>query len=246
MIYPGKNLKYTLFLDIETVPEFQTYDEMSELYQSLWDRKSHLIWKDSASWTKSISANLYSEKAGIYSEFAKVICISVGYFKDMEVLRIKSYFGHDEKQVLQQFSELIQNYYDDPKLYFLCGHNIKEFDIPFLCRRMVKHNVAMPTMFDIAGKKPWQTEHFVDTVDLWRFGDIKNYTSLQLLCAMLDVPTPKDDIDGSMVAGVYYEQQDLDRIKVYCQKDVISVARIMMKFSGLEPISDEQVELAEI
>lgn len=243
MIYPAKNIKNTLFIDIETVSEYKNFSDLSEIFKKLWAKKAGSLDKST---DLSIEENinlLYKAKAGIFSEFSKIVCISSGYISPNGKLRIKSFFDHDEKNLLLNFSQLLKTHYPDTNAYYLCGHNIKEFDIPFLCRRMVKHGIFMPNMLDIAGKKPWQTEHLIDTMDLWRFGDIKNYTSLELLAATLGIETPKDDIDGSMVGEVYWEENNLERITHYCQKDVVTVARIMMKFTGLPDFNPENVEI---
>lgn len=244
MIYPYKNLSKTLFIDIETVSEYSTYQELTPRYKALWQRKAKQISKLNESATEDDYAASYKDKAGIFAEFGKVICISCGFLSD-EGLRVKSLYGEDEVILLNDFADLLSHHYSNPNDYYLCGHNIKEFDIPFLCRRMVKHGSFMPNMLDIAGKKPWQTEHLIDTLALWKFGDYKNYTSLALLTAILDIPTPKDDIDGSMVGSVYWEESDLVRIANYCAKDVISVVQIMMKYCGKSLISDEEIVIVE-
>ncbi len=243
MIYPAKNIKNTLFFDIETVSEFKSFDELSPVFKKLWTRKALSINK-SMDPTDSVAIdNTYSGSAGIFAEFSKIVCISSGYITNDGKLRIKSFAGDDEIAILQDFANLLKSHYPDPNGYYLCGHNIKEFDVPFLCRRMVKHGVYMPNMLDIAGKKPWQTEHLIDTLDLWRFGDFKAYTSLELIAATLSIETPKDDIDGSMVGKTYWQENDLPRIVTYCQKDVVTVARIMMRFTDQNDILDDMVEV---
>lgn len=251
MFLDSNILKRCLFIDIETVSIFATYDEMPDDKKLLWDLKAAQLAKNiSSSQLVEKPASLYEEKAGIFSEFAKVVCISMGFlsFEDGEPhkVRIKSLAGHDEHRILQDFSRILVNHYNDPESSRICGHNIKEFDIPFICRRMVVHQIKFPPMLDISGKKPWQTAHILDTMDMWRFGDYKNYTSLQLLAGTLGVKSPKDDIDGSKVGQVYWQEDDLDRIVLYCQKDVITVIQIMMKFTGLPFVSDEDVEMLNI
>jgi len=208
------NINHILFLDIETAPLVYKYENLQEPHKKLWDLK----WQHH----KEYSPEQQYAKAGIFAEFAKVICISVGYFNDNE-FRVKSFFGDDEKELLQQFKNLMEHQYSDPK-YLLCAHNGKEFDFPFLCRRMLVNGISIPKILQIQGKKPWEVPH-LDTMELWKFGDYKSYTSLQLLAATFNIPTPKDDIDGSQVARVYYEEKDLVRIKTYCVKDVVTVAR---------------------
>ena len=244
MIYPFKNLSKTLFIDIETVSEYKSYFELSDRYKKLWQRKAKSIEKLTEDISEDDYERIYKDRAAIFAEFGKVICISCGYLSD-EGLRVKSIYGDNEIDLLNDFGDLLAHHYSNPNDYYLCGHNIKEFDIPFLCRRMVKHGSFMPNMLDIAGKKPWQTEHLIDTMALWRFGDYKNYTSLALLTAMLDIPSPKDDIDGSMVGSVYWEDEDLERIAKYCSKDVISLAQIMMKYCGKPLIEEDKIVIVE-
>ena len=157
-------------------------------------------------------------------------------------VRVKSLAGEDEGRILEDFSRVLVNHYNDPENSRICGHNIKEFDIPFLCRRMVINQIRFPPVLDISGKKPWQTSHILDTMDMWRFGDYKNYTSLDLLAATLNIASPKDDIDGSMVGTIYWKDDDIDRIVNYCQKDVVSVIQVMMKFAGLPLFSEDSIE----
>jgi len=240
-------LRRCLFLDIETVSEFPDYRSLPDVKKTLWDMKAVQL-------TKAITLNhepldpakLYAEKAGIFAEFSKVVCISMGFlsFDDEEPvkIRIKSLAGADEYQVLDDFSRVLINHYNDPENSRICGHNIKEFDIPFLCRRMVINQIKFPPILDISGKKPWQTSHIMDTMDMWRFGDYKNYTSLNLLAGTLGIESPKDDIDGSMVGKVFWEKDDLDRIVSYCQKDVVTVIQVIMKYAGFPLFSDEKIE----
>ena len=231
------NLNKVFVLDIETVPLYQYFEEMPEHMQSLWDNKTEFQRKDNKT-----PAEFY-ERAGIWSEFGKIICISVGLFhlvEDQLHFRVNSYSGNNEVEVLSQFSKLLQQ---QPNDQILCAHNGKEFDFPYLCRRMLVNKVTIPTQLQIAGKKPWEINH-IDTMELWKFGDHKNYTSLNLLAAIFNIPTPKDDIDGSMVKDVYYLENDLPRIVSYCQKDVITTAQILLRFKGLDSILEEHISIA--
>jgi 3'-5' exonuclease len=223
-----------LFLDIETVPQFPTFDLLDEETKHLWTEKSkYLREKNNLTLPESY------ESAGIYAEFGKVICISVGFFtkqNSKQVFRVTSFYGDDEKQVLQDFAALL----NDKKTYrfnLLCAHNGKEFDFPYMCRRMLVNAVSLPGMLDMAGKKPWEIAH-LDTMELWKFGDFKHYTSLKLLAHIMGIPTPKDDIDGSQVKRVYYQENDLSRIERYCKKDVITVAQIFLRYKNM-PLIDE-------
>jgi len=227
------NVENVLFLDIETVPAFQSYDEMPEVFQKLWDKKTDLLKKD----PEETPVSIYP-RAGIYAEFGRIICISVGFFRGKE-FRIKSFFGDDEYQVLKQFCKLLEGHYNfSGKM--LCAHNGKEFDFPYLARRILINNLPLPAILDSAGKKPWEVQ-FLDTMELWKFGDYKHYTSLELLSAVFDIPTPKDDISGSGVYRVYWQERDLERIRIYCQKDVLTVARLFLKYQQQPGIEEEQV-----
>ena len=231
------NVENVLFLDIETVPAFQSYDEMPEVFRKLWDKKTELLKKD----PEETPVSIYS-RAGIYAEFGKIICISVGFFRGRE-FRIKSFSGDDEYQVLKQFCKLLEGHYNfSGKM--LCAHNGKEFDFPFLARRILINNLPLPNILDSAGKKPWEVQ-FLDTMELWKFGDYKHYTSLELLSAIFDIPTPKDDISGGEVYRVYWQEGDLDRIRIYCQKDVLTVARLFLKYQQQPGIEEEQVVYVE-
>lgn len=234
-----------LFVDIETVSSYQHFDEVPDRIRELWSVKC-------VSFNRNIGEPepdhiLYEAKAGIFAEFAKIVCISVGYlsFEGDEVVKckIKSFAGDDEKKILQDFSDLLSAHFNDPEKNSICGHNIKEFDIPFICRRMVIHKIPFPKLLDLSGKKPWQTQHIWDTMDMWRFGDYKNYTSLSLLSAALGIDTPKDDIDGSQVGKVYWEEKNVHRISIYCQKDVLTVIQVMLAYAGHSSIGPEKVEL---
>jgi predicted PolB exonuclease-like 3'-5' exonuclease len=230
-------LEEVLFLDIETVPQQSDFNELDEDLKQLWTDKS----KYSRERNGTTLEESYSE-AGIYAEFGKIVCISVGYFAlrmQERVLRVTSFYGHDEYKLLADFSELLETRTNHP-FRMLCAHNGKEFDFPYLCRRMLINRIKLPLMLNIAGKKPWEVAH-LDTMELWKFGDYKNYTSIKVLAKVFGIPTPKDDIDGSQVRSVYYEQNDLDRIEAYCKKDVATVARLLQCYKGETPVSDDQV-----
>ncbi len=247
MIIRKKTLKYVLFIDIETVSRTQNFHELPESLRHLWIHKSKQFLSDrSKEMTEELAAIFYKEKAGIFAEFSKVVCISVGYLSKQKssppTLKIKSFFGA-EKDILQSFNEILNDHYYDLEKDYLCGHNIKEFDIPFICRRNIVNGLSLPRLLNIAGKKPWQLKHLLDTMELWRFGDYKNYTSLALLSGALGIPSPKDDIDGSMVGHVFWEENDIERIVTYCEKDVLTVAQVAMKFAGLPLLKDEDIEI---
>ena len=232
------NLNKVLFLDIETVPSEYNFEELDSIFQKLWEEKT--VWQRKEDFTPS---EYYKKKAGIMAEFAKIICISIGYLfteKGESHFRIKSFYGDDEKTILKEFNHLLKNKFNDD-LSVLCAHNGKEFDFPFIARRTLINGLKLPKLLDIAGKKPWDVKH-LDTMELWRFGDYKNFTSIKLLAALFEIPTPKDDIDGSQVARVYYEEKDLERIKIYCQKDTLTVAQLLLKYKGKDLIKEENIE----
>jgi len=241
------NLPDVLFLDIETVSEQPDYEKLDETFQYLWKLKCRSILKQyDEEITQEQAAELYPEKAGIFAEFGKIVCISVGIMvwnateKEYQ-LRLKSFADHDEKKLLEDFNKLIEQYYKNPNKHFLCGHNLREFDVPYMCRRMVKHQMLLPKMLDLAGKKPWETKYLLDTLELWKFGDYKNYTSLKLLAAVMGFPSPKDDIDGSEVGRVYWNEDDLERIAVYCEKDVLAVVQLVLKYKRMEVLGESQI-----
>ncbi|MEN8138096.1 MAG: 3'-5' exonuclease [Bacteroidota bacterium] len=235
---PQIQLNKILFLDIETVPEHETFEELSETMQELFDKKTKFQRKDDYT-----VAEYYQERAGVLSEFAKVVCISAGFIHTdstgEKTFRVKSFYGHDEKEVLLNFKTLLNTNYSSYDSY-LCAHNGKEFDYPFIARRMIINGITLPEPLDIAGKKPWEVKH-LDTMELWKFGDYKHYTSIKLLTEVLDIPSPKDDIDGSEVAGVYYNENDLERIAVYCEKDTFTVAQIYLRLKGMSILPKENM-----
>ena len=144
-----------------------------------------------------------------------------------------------EKIILENFAGLINSFFKGTDNY-LAAHNGKEFDFPFIARRMVINNVPIPGPLDNSAKKPWEVQH-LDTMELWKFGDYKNYTSLSLLATILGIPTPKDDIDGSMVGKVYWIDNDLERITKYCQRDTITVARLICRYKGVHWPGDDEI-----
>jgi DNA polymerase elongation subunit (family B) len=235
-----------LFFDIETVSNAKNYDLLSPGFQDLWNKKSTFFTRYKAEeWSVELASSLYSEKAGIYAEFGKVIVISGGFFAQNEKgnmdFRIKSYHAESERDLLENFSKLLRGYFFNPNIHYLCGHNIREFDIPYLCRRMLINGIKLPAMLDISGKKPWEVKYILDTLELWKFGDYKNYTSLNLLAEIMQVPSPKDDIDGSDVGKIYWEDHDTERIARYCEKDVLTVAQLLLKFRGQSLLTPDQI-----
>jgi uncharacterized protein YprB with RNaseH-like and TPR domain len=235
-MYKG-NISKVLFLDIETTPQQSNYQALDDTVKKLWDHKAKFLLRDSSVDTPE---TIY-ERAGIYAEFGKVICISCGFITQGGNLKIKSFFGDDEAILLHEFAEMLNRNFNSSE-HALCAHNGKEFDFPYLCRRMIINNISVPNILDISGKKPWETS-LLDTMEMWRFGDYKSFTSLVLLASVFGIPSPKDDIDGSQVWRVYWIDKDLERIVRYCQKDVVTLAKIFLKLNQLPSIEDVNIEM---
>ncbi len=229
------NLENILFLDIETVPEQETYSLLDNEMKQLWESKTQYQRKD------EFTPEDFYDRAGIWAEFGKIICISVGYFtikSDIRNFRVTSFFG-DEHKILKDFSNLLNNHFNGPQ-HLLCGHNAKEFDIPFIARRMIINEIQIPHKLNLFGKKPWEIPH-LDTLELWKFGDYKHYTSLKLLTKILGIPSPKGDIDGSQVGHTFYVDKDIDRIVTYCEKDTIAVAQVFLRLRREALLIDDEI-----
>jgi len=227
------NIEDVLFLDIETVPASPDFDSLPEKMKKLWTKKAEYLIRGG----EKTVADVYN-RSGIYAEFGKIVCISCGFMRG-NIFRVKSFYGDHEEDVLNGFASLLTRSYSQDKNR-LCAHNGKEFDFPYIARRMLVNGIKLPTILDMAGKRPWEVQH-LDTMELWKFGDYKHYTSLELLTAIFDIPTPKDDIDGSQVADVYWKEKDLERIAVYCEKDVLATAQLLRRYMGLPLIKEEFV-----
>ncbi len=229
------DLNKLLFLDIETVPEKAAYDQLSTEEKELWAAKTQYQRKEED------SPESFYERAGIWAEFGKIVCISVGYFnikKSNRYFRIKSFSGNEE-ELLRAFKSLLENHFNRPT-NLLCAHNGKEFDFPYIARRMIINGIDLPNKLNLFNKKPWEVPH-IDTLHLWRFGDYKHYTSLKLMAHVLGIPSPKDDIDGSQVASVYYREKNLPRIVNYCEKDVITIAQLVLRLRNESLLGDEEI-----
>jgi 3'-5' exonuclease len=230
-----------LLLDIETVPMAPEYADLSEDYKSLWTEKAAKGFGEELPPEES-----YTRRAGILAEFGRIICISVAVFHLNEekewCLKLKTVSGDDEREVIQGFLDICDRFYRQHPQFGFAGHNIREFDIPYICRRMMALQMPLPAYLQLQTLKPWEI-NMLDTMQWWKFGDYKNYVSLKLLAATLGIPTPKDDIDGSMVQEVYYREKNLPRIVAYCQKDVICVAQIILRYYHLPLLDEQQVIL---
>ncbi len=235
--------EHLLVLDIETVPQYSSFEELPEAWKVLWADKISKTMPENFS-----APEMYEQRAGIQAEFGKIICISTGFFYNDTAnrlcFRLKSYAHPNEKQLLTEFGKKLENFQKAIPEFHFAGHNIKEFDIPYISRRMLINNMPLPSFMQFSGKKPWET-NLIDTMQLWKFGDYKNYTSLKLLAACLGIATPKDDIDGSKVKEVYYKEKNLQRIVEYCRKDVIAVAQIFLRFQNLPLLPPENIFIAD-
>jgi len=230
-------LRDILFLDIETVAMTNNFQSLDERLKVQWSRKASFLKRSD----EQSDEDLFHERAGIYAEFGKIICISVGKLFDHESgdlgLKTKAFYGHDEATLLQEFKEMLMKLGDGVKL---CAHNGKEFDFPYMCRRMLVNDIPLPPALNLAGKKSWQVEH-MDTMEMWKFGDYKHYTSLDLLASIFNIASSKSDIDGSKVNSVYYQQGDLEKIKNYCTADVLVLAQLFLKMKSLPTLKGENV-----
>jgi len=244
-------IRRILFLDIETVSGSEKLEELSPRMQALWRKKARRfipfdqknLPEQEIDW-----ADLYEDRAGILAEFGKIICISVGFLVSGESgemnMRIKSFSGDNEREVLHQFGDLVKNAFEDRTFSAMCGHNAKEFDLPYIGRRMLIHGMELPPALQFQGKKPWELKHIIDTLELWKFGDYKHFTSLDLLAAIFDIPSPKEDIDGAQVGTVYYHEKDLERISRYCERDVFVTAAVYLRLVSNRILKEENVTYA--
>jgi hypothetical protein len=228
-----EHINSILFIDIETVTITPDYSLLSEPMQEHWDKKAKTIKNNPDE--NPLPASIFNERAGVYSEFAKVVCIGFGSLYQQEevwTMRLKALVNEDEKLLLKEFVNIIDKFSAHYKNFQFCGHNIKEFDMPFISRRMILNGLSLPPCLQVAGKKPWEVNH-LDTMELWKFGDHKHYTTLALLAEILGIPSPKTDMDGSMVSKVYWEEHNLQRIGFYCLQDVLTSAKVFLKLKGI-------------
>jgi len=228
-------LEHILFLDIETVPQFADYDSLDKPTKLLWEAKTKYQRKE------TFTPKEFYDRAGIWAEFGKIICISVGYFKQKEDpinFRVTSFYG-EEGDILKDFKALLETHFNKSN-HLLCAHNGKEFDFPYIARRMVILGIDLPEKLNLFGKKPWEVPH-LDTLELWKFGDYKTFTSLSLMAHVLGIQSPKDDISGEQVRDVFYKEKDIDRIVAYCEKDTVTVAQIILKLRNQDLLNPSEV-----
>jgi hypothetical protein len=227
-----------LLIDIETAPLERDYAQLPEKMQTLWAKKSLILDPEQPD-----PALSFSQRAGIYAEFGKIVCIGLGYFVHTDkgyTMKIKSLASHNEKEILEEFREVCNRFFKKPDKQF-CGHNIREFDIPYICRRSFIHQVPLPDILTgLQSKKPWENP-MLDTLQFWKFGEYKNFTSVDLLATVLHIESPKGDIDGSEVGRVYWQENDLDRIVRYCNRDVVTVGQILMRLNGMDLLNESEI-----
>ena len=230
-----------LIIDIETTSGNENIENLSPQLKKHWERKATFIRNPE----DKTPYELYQDRAAIYAEFGKVIVIGMAFFHEqqgMPALRVKSLASHDENDLLSRFKNFIESKFDQDHLR-LCAHNGKEFDFPYLCRRMLINDIKIPWSLNMTGKKPWEVNH-IDTMELWKFGDWKSFTSLDLLTTIFDIPSSKTELDGSMVTKTYYEEKDgLKKIEEYCQKDVIATAQLYLRLNNLTLIQNDQINI---
>ena len=222
---PNPEINQILFLDIETVPNCHSFDELDELTQQLFRVKSKRFYQE-----QNTDQEVYDRRAGILAEFGKIICISVGFLyrlSEKKAIKVKSFYAEDEKTILQEFTHLLNQHSD---YNILCGHNSKEFDIPYIARRCIVHGIPLASQLELWGKKPWEIPH-IDTMDMWKFGDYKHFTSLDLLCHTLNIPSSKNELDGSQVADMYYRKGAIELIANYCEDDVVATIQIYLRLT---------------
>lgn len=231
-------LRDILFLDIETVACTDTFQSLDERLKVQWSRKAGFLKREEG----ITDEDLFHQRAGIYAEFGKIICIAVGKLYDSESgeigLKTKAYFGHDEKKILLDFNNMLEKM--EGATVRLCAHNGKEFDFPYMSRRMLIHGISLPAALNLSGRKPWETPH-LDTMEMWKFGDYKHYTSLDLLTAIFNIPSSKSDMDGSQVNAVYYRDKNLEKIKTYCVSDVVVLTQLYLKMKNLPLIDTKNI-----
>jgi DNA polymerase elongation subunit (family B) len=192
---------------------------------------------------------LYNNKAPLHPEFGKIVCISIGYI-DGEIpekiedkpevelkLKLKSFYGHDEVKLLQDFLNATKSAITNAvnPTYHLCGHNIMNYDVPFIAKRFIINGLKLPAMFDLDGKKEWNLPYFIDTRNVWKFNVYDSNCSLDLLCNLFDVESSKEGgISGKDVRDVFYIENDVQKIAMYCEEDVRALAQVYLKMKSLQ------------
>lgn len=242
------------FVDTETIPGYKDFNDMPEELARMYERKfGHELANNDPDKFDNFEDH-YRARAALYPEFGKIVCLVIGVIfvddKDkQEKLKLKTLCGRHEDKLLAEAAPIID------KFDSLVGHNSKEFDFPYLCKRFYVHGIQLPQILNIAGKKPWEVS-LIDTMELWRFGSFKGSTSLELFAHCLGLPSPKQDMTGADVAKVYYEMFDhmkdgelpfeaesaaIQKIGKYCQGDVVTLANCYRKLKYQSVIASENV-----
>ena len=231
-------LRDILFLDIETVACTDNFQSLQERLKVQWSRKAGFLKREE----NITDEELFHQRAGIYAEFGKIICIVIGKLYEKENgeigIKTKALFDHDEANLLREFKAMLEKI--DSANARLCAHNGKEFDFPYISRRMLVHDIPLPTLLNLSGRKPWENPH-LDTMDMWKFGDYKHYTSLDLLAALFNIPSSKNDMDGSQVNSVYYTEKNFEKIKTYCVSDVVVLTQLFLKLKGMKLVDEKNI-----
>jgi DNA polymerase elongation subunit (family B) len=226
-----------LFIDIETVAQASGYHHLPERYKTHWARKAGFLKRE----PHQTDEDLYHERAGIYAEFGQVVCVVVGMLFDNDqrqlALKTKTFCTENEVLLLKNLRDLFEKLEPGARL---CAHNGKEFDYPYLSRRMLIHGIPLPAILNLAGRKPWEVPH-LDTLELWKFGDYKHYTSLDLLATVFGIATSKNDMDGSRVNHVYHHEKNLTKIADYCARDVVALTQLYLRMKGFPLIAEENI-----
>lgn len=227
-----------IYLDIETVSQKRNFEDLSLEFQNIWTKKIRFELEKNPEETPS---QLYPQKAAIFAEFGKIICISIGILDETnQKFKVKSFYGHDERNILESFATFCIKL-NSSKKYLFCGHNIKEFDIPYICRRLLINDIPLPSILDFQSKKPWEVHH-IDTLQLWKFGDYKHFVSLDTLTTIFEIPSPKLNMDGSEVGTYYYQHNALDEIVIYCEQDIFAVFQLHRKLNQLPLFDISQIQ----
>jgi len=232
------NIEKLLFFDIESVSQHKFLKDLPEHQSKLWlsyyDNFRERVTDESRITKKmseeEVKQEVYRQTAAFFPEFGKVACISMAFLTKDGKLKFESFSGENEKEILLNTRKIFDKV--ESLGFELCGHNIKNFDIPFLAKRYVINELKLPKIFPTYNTKPWELK-VVDTRDVWNFGG-KSIGSLDLICGVLEVESPKNgDVKGDSVTTNFWEGKH-EEIKTYCQKDVKALVDIISKFNNLQ------------
>lgn len=227
-----------LFLDIETVGISEDYDtcesdnpEIAQQFSKYFDWFQKRFPEDA---NVDIDAKnfMFRRRTALVPEFAKIVCVSVSFVTDKGDIKSQTFSGDDEKKVLLDSQTLLERC---GKLgFYLCGHNLKNFDIPMLAKRMVINGLLPPSILPSYDTKPWEIKA-IDTKEIWQFGSYTSIGSLDLMCTCLDIPSPKDgEITGEKVHDAYWNDGKLKEIAEYCERDVKVLVDVIKKLKELK------------